>query len=785
MANVSYGIIKPSLKELFKDGWDNYHIIFFSAPCGCGKTTSVKALLCDRNVCFCSAGDPDFLKQEIPPETEAFVVDDLQYLLEPDQQKELCTLILSHQSLHFVLLGRCRLPGWLMPFRLTGTMLMLETEALLFDRITSRLLLEQRGISVQPSEMGAIHEQMKGYPLALEFLSRFLKKTGHYSEEIYQECRREVFVYLDEAVFHRLDKPTRYFLLCLSPFANFRLDLAKMISGDPSAGKLLAELERNSRMLIFDENGIFRFWDIFRDFLLWESERIQTDAERTDIYRRAALSFELSGDLKGALRYYSLAGDQGKVSSILIRNARLHPGIAHFHEMTEYYYALPREEILKYPALMSGMSMLTALCMDYEASEKWYGELKNYSLKLNRKDPEYAESSGLLSYLDIALPQRGSSGLTEMIRSIFHVISNHQFKVPEFSVTSMLPSIMNGGKDFCEWSKQDDLFYATMRIPVETVLGRDGVGLADCAICESRFEKGKNVSDEMLTLMSRLGDIQAHGTPDIEFAVMGLFARIQVSYGKTSAAVESLLSLREKFEAAGNSRFLGSIDALLTRIYLRTGNLEETHRWLENEAPRNEARLWTMWRYQYLTRAMVLISENFSDEALLLLARLLPYCRTCSRVMDGLHIHILMAICRERLGDASWKDEMCTVLDTCYSYRFIWPVAQYGASVLPLIRDCGWKRNQDFFKNLTEQTRVQAVFYPRFLRPVSQVLEPLSAAETQVLRLICQNLSNAEIGDILNIKLATVKTHVSHILQKMNIKKRSEAREAAERLRLL
>ena len=30
--------------------------------------------------------------------------------------------------------------------------------------------------------------------------------------------------------------------------------------------------------------------------------------------------------------------------------------------------------------------------------------------------------------------------------------------------------------------------------PVEAVLGRDGVGLADCAIAESKFEKGEDVT---------------------------------------------------------------------------------------------------------------------------------------------------------------------------------------------------------------------------------------------------------------------------------------------------
>ena len=75
-------------------------------------------------------------------------------------------------------------------------------------------------------------------------------------------------------------------------------------------------------------------------------------------------------------------------------------------------------------------------------------------------------------------------------------------------MTSTLPSIMNGGKDFSPWSKNDDLLYKTMRIPVEAVLGKDGVGLADCAIAESKFEKGEDISGRILLLVSQLGEVQ-------------------------------------------------------------------------------------------------------------------------------------------------------------------------------------------------------------------------------------------------------------------------------------
>ena len=43
----------------------------------------------------------------------------------------------------------------------------------------------------------------------------------------------------------------------------------------------------------------------------------------------------------------------------------------------------------------------------------------------------------------------------------------------------------------------------------------------------------------------------------------------------------------------------------------------------------------------------------------------------------------------------------------------------------------------------------------------------------------------SEIGVILNIKLSTVKIHVWHILTKLNVSRRSEAKTAAKKLRLI
>ncbi len=61
----------------------------------------------------------------------------------------------------------------------------------------------------------------------------------------------------------------------------------------------------------------------------------------------------------------------------------------------------------------------------------------------------------------------------------------------------------------------------------------------------------------------------------------------------------------------------------------------------------------------------------------------------------------------------------------------------------------------------------------------------LTKSEQQVLRLLCADKSNSEIGEILGISLATVKSHVSHILQKLGVNRRSEARTVAIKYELL
>jgi DNA-binding NarL/FixJ family response regulator len=64
-------------------------------------------------------------------------------------------------------------------------------------------------------------------------------------------------------------------------------------------------------------------------------------------------------------------------------------------------------------------------------------------------------------------------------------------------------------------------------------------------------------------------------------------------------------------------------------------------------------------------------------------------------------------------------------------------------------------------------------------RPVAGIRDPrlsgLTEREAQVLALVGQGLSNAEISAELNLRVATVKTHVGHLLAKTRARDRVQA----------
>jgi LuxR family maltose regulon positive regulatory protein len=67
----------------------------------------------------------------------------------------------------------------------------------------------------------------------------------------------------------------------------------------------------------------------------------------------------------------------------------------------------------------------------------------------------------------------------------------------------------------------------------------------------------------------------------------------------------------------------------------------------------------------------------------------------------------------------------------------------------------------------------------------SAAVEPLTAREMAVLRLLAAGMDNRGIAEKMGVAVATVKAHLNHVYAKLGVTGRQEALARAERLGLL
>ena len=137
-------------------------------------------------------------------------------------------------------------------------------------------------------------------------------------------------------------------------------------------------------------------------------------------------------------------------------------------------------------------------------------------------------------------------------------------------------------------------------------------------------------------------------------------------------------------------------------------------------------------------------------------------------VMDG-----LAAIKHIR---AKQPEVFILVLTTYDSDADIVPAIEAGATGY-LLKDAP---PESLFRAVRSAAQGEGVFAPGVVEKITQRLsrttkDSLSAREIEVLDLAAQGKSNKEIADKLHITEATVKTHVSSILAKLNLPSRTRA----------
>ena len=795
-------VLPWGLSKALDQAMAEYKLLYITAPTGWGKTTSVCRYFKARRHTYVSLREEDALDQAEADRTGLILVDDCHMLAGRSLlQERLAGLLRSlPPNGQAVLMNRAPLPDWLLPFQLSGILTIIPETAFQMGAGDAANLASALGVSLSQEDVLRLYQDTWGHPMTIRLVCFQLAEGRPLNAETVQNAYDQMFACLDQQLFRFWDARIRRLLLSISFFDSFTLELARAVTGDSQTEQALEHLTRISGFLDREGEGYTIRYVRLRDYLRHKAETIWTDQERAALYANAGAYYQLRGDLPAALDCWSMGGNSTKVSELLVEHSRLHPGHGVYYQLRRYYRSLPEREILASPELMSGMSILCSLTFDIEGSERWYSALKNYAGGMSRRAPNYRAVQGLVSYLDIALPHRGSVNIKNILMAAFGQLRAGKISLPEFSVTSNLPSVLRGGKDFSSWVPSDWVLYNLLGAPVEFLLGRQGVGLADIALAESRYEKGEDISDTYLTLSSCRVEIQQKGAPEMEFVLTALMAKCQCDQGNLDQAVRNVAAFRARMEE--ERQLLPNIDALLCRFALLTGGEEagpkplplprseeftlliarkEVHRWFVEQAP-DEDDFFIMERYRYLTKVRCYLQQGEYLSALSLLGRLLDYFERYDRTLDRIEGLILLAICRSRMGEGDWQKHLSAALELARPYGYITVFAHEGAALLPLLRTL---EGDEYLTRVEQRVRAFAAQYPNYLSAAVPIdVQSLTKKELEVLRLIGRNKSNEEIRGILGISENTLKTHIRKLFKKLGAANRIEAKAAAERLHL-
>jgi LuxR family maltose regulon positive regulatory protein len=245
------------------------------------------------------------------------------------------------------------------------------------------------------------------------------------------------------------------------------------------------------------------------------------------------------------------------------------------------------------------------------------------------------------------------------------------------------------------------------------------------------------------------------------------------------------------------------IEALKAKVYLKQGQLAKAQDWVRERGLTADDEISYLGEFEHITLARVLIAEYQSNQgehsilqAIGLLERLLKAADAQKRIGSVLEILLAQALAHQAQGNLPLAlASLERALTLAHPEGYVRIFVDEGDAMQLLILD--------FRSRIEKQSSGQdhpllgyvEKLISAFARPVekqstisnvkSEMIEPLSPRELEILQLIAQGLSNPEIGKRLFLALDTIKGHNRRIFDKLQVQRRTEAVARAHELGLI
>ena len=697
------------------------------------------------------------------------------------------------------------------------------------------------GLDLSGDGVAALEDGTEGWIAGLQLAAHALK--GREDEaggpESFSGGKRHVFDYLAAEVLSRQPENVREFMLRTSVVETLNAPLCEALTDTEDGGAMLERLERDNLFLVpLDEEGhYYRYHHLFVAFLREHLRRTHPGAV-SDLHRRAALWYERDRCITGSVEHALAAGDFGWAADLIEEETGTRRSYVDASQLIRWAEALPDEMVRSRPQLCLLCGWALAHSGALEDAERRLEDTEA-ALGLDVGDPVGALSDEERIMLGEVCIVRARMAAMREDAPLTTKLSNRALELlPEHEVRLRGGVALDLGHALCSTGDFDS---ASEAFAEAAASGRaaasgevpDNLRTALFAIhyqATLEIARGHLSNAENLLLD---GKKLAEGRPDGVPSVAGI---IDVGLGyllyKRGELDESRRYLEEGIERgrqAGEAKILVYGYINLSRIYMARGDTDTAHSLVLQAGrltPRwpfiwaRQARVWlaqgdveaaARWAREYetsedysryprhlerITIIRVLLAEGRTDEAFDSIEELLADVRSSRMRAYEMVLLTLLALAFERRGDASLAlDHLRAALTLAEPEGFVRVFVDEGPPMAALLgrliqesSDGGDTSNggpEGYAGRMLERLAFES---PRSLNASShQVpgIEALSDREVEVLSLVAEGRSNAEIATELYLSVGTVKAHVHHIFGKLLVRNRSQAVARARELHLL
>ncbi len=273
---------------------------------------------------------------------------------------------------------------------------------------------------------------------------------------------------------------------------------------------------------------------------------------------------------------------------------------------------------------------------------------------------------------------------------------------------------------------------------------------------------------------------------------LAMLSAVKLSLGDIPGVIETLQQFEQTTRRYNNPAVNILMDAWKARMALALGDRLAADRWAESFPKQPESQ--AFGEFRELTLARILLAQGRYAEAVVLMDHCLAGAASEGRGQSLIEIQILRSVGLRELGkSAQALDALSEALEMAEPEGISRLFLDRLESLVDLLRQVRREKTslsiRRFVDKLLAGIDQPAVPSPGF-QPVSpgvasELLEPLSEREIEVLRLIAEGLSNPEIAAKLFLSVNTLRAHSSHIFQKLDVHNRVQAVARARELGIL